>query len=406
MTGGVSTGRVRVGRYTLDVGEPAGTTVTLVQGAPSKPPRSLVEALAQPGPAPPAEPVEALEEAVEDAEEVTSKIERAVELFTMVAQGRLDAEAVSKELEALLGLLRRLDRTGRFEDALRLARPLQGLLALTLRWTSLVEALRVALHAAEALANVDAQAWVKHELGSLGLAAEDARGAEGRLEEARALRERSGDAAGLRATEHNLTTLRAAFGTGPSWSARTLAIAGATVLALVVLGFVLVPALDDGSNTDTTSATTTSAPPPPPPPPPPPVGDRTAPIVTITSPQGGVIRSSQVTITGAAGNARGDGRSVRLTVHEGSSNGPAVEGPVDVRREATTWSRVVTLPLEPGTRMRYTAVATQRDAAGNESQPASVTFTAYVPPVDPPPPPTIPDPPPTVTDPPPPPVIE
>lgn len=349
---GVSTGRVRVGRFTMLVGEPAGTIVSVVEGAARQPPPELVGALDAPPPLPPrAPPAEQLQEAVEDVGEVTSKVERALELFTLVAQGRLDAEAVSKELDALLDLLARLDRAGRFEEALRLARPLHGLLALTLRWVSLVEALRVALHAAETLADVDLQGWVRHELGSLGLGAEDAHGAESQLTQARSHRERSRDGAGLRATDHNLTTLRAAFppnGGGSRWSTRTLALAGATLLAVVVVGFALAPALDDGPDTDTdtpaatTPATTTTAAPPPPP-----AGDVVAPRVQITAPQEGATTGADVEIAGAAGSAAGDDESVRLTVHEGSPGGVAVAGPLDVPRDGTTWSRTITLPPPP-----------------------------------------------------------
>lgn len=402
MSPSVSTGRVRVGRFTMVVGEPAGTIVSVVEDAPPRPPPELVAALDAPPPA----PAEELQEAVEDAGEVTSKVERAVELFTLVAQGKLDAAAVSKELDALLDLLARLDRAGRFEEVLRLARPLQALLALALRWVSLVEALRAALHAAEALASSEAIGWVRHELGSLGLGAEDAQAAEADLERARELREQRGDGTGLRATEHNLETLRLAFtggGGGGRWSTRTLAIAGATVLALVILGFVLAPALDDGTDDDiatTTQTTATRTTPPPPPPPSPPPSDAVAPRVQITAPPDGVVvRSAEVAITGTAGDAPGDATTVQLIIRAGSSDGEEVLGPIDVARQGTDWSHTATLPLKAGTRMQYTAEATQRDEAGNTSQPETVTFTAYRPP---PPPPTVTDPPPTVTEPPPP----
>ena len=242
---------------------------------------------------------------------------------------------------------------------------------------------------------------MRHELGSLGLGAEDAQAAEADLERARELREQRGDGTGLRATEHNLETLRLAFtggGGGGRWSTRTLAIAGATVLALVISA--------SCSRRRSTTAPTTTSPrrhrprrrgrrPPPPPPPSPPPSDAVAPRVQITAPPDGVVvRSAEVAITGTAGDAPGDATTVQLIIRAGSSDGEEVLGPIDVARQGTDWSHTATLPLKAGTRMQYTAEATQRDEAGNTSQPETVTFTAYRPP---PPPPTVTDPPPTVT---------
>ena len=363
--GGVWTGNVRVGRFTMVVGERAGTIVTVVEGAPPQPPPELVEALAAPPP-----PGEELQAAVEDAGEVTSKIERFLELFTLVAQGKFDAAAVSKELDAGLDLLERLDRAGRFDEALRVARPLQGLLALTLRWVSLVEALRVALHAAEALADSEALGWVRHELGSLGLGprrgtrrlgrsrrrAQAAPGATAATPPASGDRAEPGDA-------------RAAFppadvvGT-PLEHARHSAIVAATVLALVVLGFGLASALnpDPANGTVTTGArpaTSTDAAAPaaaaaaadvhldadadadvhpaaaatadPTP------TDDVAPRVAITEPEERRLSSTKVRIAGTAGDATGDSPIVRLTSTRQSADGAAVGEPIDVTRDGAAW---------------------------------------------------------------------
>jgi hypothetical protein len=144
---------------------------------------------------------------VEEASDVTSKVERATNLFTQLAEGRLDPKTVASEMPALLDLLERLDREERWPEALRLARALSGLLGLLLRWVDLVRSLRIALQAAEKLGDLRAMGWAVHELGTLHLGAERASAAERRLGQAREIRQRVGDREGLAVTEHNLQAL-------------------------------------------------------------------------------------------------------------------------------------------------------------------------------------------------------
>ncbi|MGH2912873.1 MAG: hypothetical protein ACRDJ3_10425, partial [Solirubrobacteraceae bacterium] len=145
-------GRVSIGGYRLLLGDPAGATIVPASG--ESEPSALTQALAQAGrerkPAPDA--VDRLESTVEDASQVTRGVERATTLFTEIAQGRLDPSSVSSEVDALVGLLRRLDRDERFDDALRVARSLAALLALVERWLDLSRSLQTALGAAEQLA--------------------------------------------------------------------------------------------------------------------------------------------------------------------------------------------------------------------------------------------------------------
>ncbi len=204
------TARVTVGRYTLEVGAPAGTAIADAEGGPADTARPLQRALREdrerakePGPEAPA----GADAVVGEASEVTAKIERAVGLFTAVAQGRVDPAALSSEIDALLDLLQRLDRKGRWREALRVARILAALLALLGRWLALVRTLRTALHAAEELGDGAAVGWAQHELGTLHLAAERASGAERRLHQARETRQRIGDRDGLAVTNHNLQAL-------------------------------------------------------------------------------------------------------------------------------------------------------------------------------------------------------
>jgi hypothetical protein len=191
----------------LVLGDPAGMTI-----APADTPGSadlLAQALAQErkerepavaGVAPPAD-------AVDDAAQVTSKVERAVKLFTEIAQGQLDPAAVSDEVDALVGLLGRLDRDERWAEALRMARSLATLLALLGRWLELLKSLKLALGAAEQLGDVSGQAWALHELGTLHLAAGERAEAERLLSQARAMREQMGDRHGLAVTDRNLQFL-------------------------------------------------------------------------------------------------------------------------------------------------------------------------------------------------------
>jgi hypothetical protein len=203
-----ATGTVTVGRYQVEVGAPSGIAVSL-SSTPEGDPRSLGDALEED-----LQPEEhvgagtALGAAVGEASEVTAKAERALGLFRALAEGRvLDPSELSGEVDALVALLERLDKEGRWKEALRLARSLSGLLALLMRWQELVRSLRIALQAANKLGDLPAVAWAKHELGSLHLVAEHHQRAEQRLEEARELRERLGDRRGLAATERNLQVL-------------------------------------------------------------------------------------------------------------------------------------------------------------------------------------------------------
>jgi Bacterial Ig-like domain (group 1) len=148
-----------------------------------------------------------LEGAEQDAAQVMSKIELASSLFTQIAEGRLDAASIGDQVDALYGLLRRLDHDKRWQEALKLARSLAMLLALLERWLELLKSLKVALSAAEELGDSAGKAWALHELGTLHLAAERHADADDKLSRARDLRKRSPNQSGLTVTEHNLQAL-------------------------------------------------------------------------------------------------------------------------------------------------------------------------------------------------------
>jgi hypothetical protein len=254
------TGRIQIGRFVLEVGAPEGMRADLATVAGGADPGELALALSQPAPT---EVIRAGEPSRAEAESVTPRVERALEVFTTFAQGRIDRGTALAEADELVGELERLDRERRPADALRLARALAGLLALLMRWVALVQAIRIARKAAVALGDRAGEAWARHELGTLWLGAENAQAASSELEQARWIRAELGDDAGVRATDHNLATARSAFGapTGSGWSKPM-------IVAAVIGGILLVGAVGAGIAILVTRGNDTGA-------------DTTAPVVTF-----------------------------------------------------------------------------------------------------------------------------
>jgi len=196
-----------VGGYRLRLGDPSGATI--VHGAMEADLSPLVHALAEEGgrgdPSPNA--ADRLDGAIMDASHVADKVERAATLFKEISQHRLDPGSVGNEVDALVGLLRKLDHEERFEDVLRVAHSLAMLLGLIERWLELLRSLQSALSAAERLGDAASKAWALHELGTLNLAAERHADADRMLSKAHDLRRRAGDTHGLEVTERNLQVL-------------------------------------------------------------------------------------------------------------------------------------------------------------------------------------------------------
>ena len=263
---GTATRQLTVGRYVLTVGAPAGTLIVPTRRAERRGRNELSEALTAAGAA------GGIEEVVEEAGDVAGRVERALELTTALAEGRLDRRIVLREADALVGLLARLDRDGRHEDALRLARALIALLALLGRWLALVQSLRLALRAARTIGDRAQEAWAHHEIGTFSLAGGDKQGSVSHLEAAQRIRQDLGDETGAQVTASNLAVAR--MGPHVSW----LAIASAGVVALLIAGTVAGVLLardgDDDVTTTPNGTTTVNSPPPPPPPP--------TPMATIT----------------------------------------------------------------------------------------------------------------------------
>jgi Divergent InlB B-repeat domain len=196
---------VPVGRYALAVGAPAGSVISpgplIAADVPAE--AELVEAIAQPTAG------EKLEGAVVSAQEATKHLEQAESLLRDVLAGNpLDPADLPERVGVMLKVLGRFDEDGRYKEWLRYARAMNGLFALAMRWAKLVSSLRATLRAAEGVPKLErAVGWAEHELGTLHLAAGDTAGAEDRLERAREIRDRIGDADGLAATEQSLGVL-------------------------------------------------------------------------------------------------------------------------------------------------------------------------------------------------------
>ena len=246
-----STKQITVGRYVLTVGAPAGTIIVPTRRAERRGRNELAEALTATAAA------ERIEETVEEAGDVAGHVERAVEVTTALAEGRLDRQIVLREADVLIGVLGRLDREGRHKEALRLARALVALLALLGRWVALVQSLRLALRAARTIGDRAQEAWAHHEIGTFSLAGGDQPGAVTHLEAALRIRQDLGDDTGAQVTASNLAVAR----TSPplAWL-QLLAIAG--IVALLIAGTIagILYARDgddDGTTTTTTNGTTT-----------------------------------------------------------------------------------------------------------------------------------------------------
>jgi hypothetical protein len=410
------TGSVRIGRYALEVGTLAESYAVFEPDREERNLRDLRDALAEETDEL-SKSVAVLEEVQEHAQTVTAKIERSHELFMAAAEGRLlDADPLVAEVDSLLGLAERLDRDGRFEEELRLLRALHGLLALTRRWLDLIRGLHRGLSAAQEAGDLDAQAWVRHELGSINLCADKPEAAAEQLGQALRLQQRLGQATGTCATRHNLDSAKRDVASRPAskpWSRRRLprlaVVASALTLVAVGTGMALAWGEDSSStttstaaptttsittgttettettttpttaptttgtseptDTTTTSTTETTVP-----------LDATAPAVTFDTPaNGSVVRTRTQDISGTAGVEQGDVAEVLVTIVAIDENGIAIVNergaPLDSSLSAQVvdgeWSVTETVVLRDGS---YKATATQRDDAGNVGE-SAVTFT-------------------------------
>jgi Bacterial Ig-like domain len=365
------TAPVRVGGYALEVGTSAESFARFEPEPDAENAQALGAALAH-------EPdehalVEAVEGLQEDAAAVTNRVERANSLFRAAAEGHLlDPASLTGEIDALLGLLGRLDRAGRFDEELRLARALSGLLAISLRWLELVRVLRAMLRSAQAAGSLPGQAWALHELGSLHLCAGDPETAAKRLDEALRLEQSLGNPFARCATRHNLDSarrdlaLRAAAG---GWPRRLLRLVG-LVAVLALLGgagtaIALAVGGDGGggavtTNGHTSTSTTTSA------------TDTSPPVVSLAAPvDGTTVTTPTPEFSGAAGTEPGDDPVVSVLVAD--DTGSPIEGfPRSAPVDGGSWMLTPAAGIADGS---YTVSASQHDDAGHTGTSATNAFT-------------------------------
>jgi hypothetical protein len=434
--GSSPTPAVRVGKYALEFGSPEGT-FALFESLPEETnARRLAQALGAAASERDAPAVgDALGKVVEDAVTVTERSERCVRLFNDIAGGKaLDPKVVSAEIDALVDLLGRLDRTGRHQEALRLARDLSALLALLLRWLELVRSLRLAVRTARAIGDGQTEAWALHELGSLHLGAGDPIAASAHLSEALRIRDALGGH-GRCASRHNLDAARRDL---PGLDAAALLqrrrwfrlVSGGAALALLAGGGLAVglaashprhtppstgaltaqkpptrppnsrpgatigtgtttvagtlaaaepsthpgTSIGTGASTDTgtSSGTGTATAPDTTTSPPPPVFDESPPQLTLEAPTNGSFLSTTTpTFSGTAGLAAGDLATIVIRLFRASMpSGEPLEVLTADRDDGGGFS---VAPTDALTEDVYTARAEQADRGGNVGH-AAVTF--------------------------------
>jgi CHAT domain/HYDIN/CFA65/VesB-like, Ig-like domain/Bacterial Ig domain len=125
-------------------------------------------------------------------------------LATWAESNSHDYRAILDEAEAILTVLRRGARDGRWPAVLRLCRAVEDALVAGRRWGQWKEVLELELESAHALGDWAAEAWARHQLGSRAAALDDAVTARYQLSEALDVRESIGDRAGAELTRANL----------------------------------------------------------------------------------------------------------------------------------------------------------------------------------------------------------
>jgi hypothetical protein len=206
---------VRIGAYSADVGGRSGSFAQF-EGETEHENASALAAALDEKPDERPKPVAAIEEFQETAGAVTGRIEKAESLLKAAEQGQLlELGNLTGEIDSLLDLFGRLDRTGHFEEELRLMRSLNGLLALALRWLDLIRSLRTLLESGEKARDVAGQAFAHHELGTLHLCAGQAEKAAEHLGSAAHLQTQIGDFSVHCATRHNLDSAHRDLASAP-----------------------------------------------------------------------------------------------------------------------------------------------------------------------------------------------
>jgi len=170
------------------------------------------------------------EELFEHAEDAATPFELAAKLLRLLAEGA-DPTELARYAAALLTFLRQYIQEGRHRDALRLASLLVGAFLYMKKWVWIVETLRLARQAAEAVGDAAEAAWVVHDLGTLAASAGAKPLAVDLLDQAKDLYEQAGDHAAAEASSKIVAQVA-------SSGVPTGAIVAAAVSAVVIVGAV------------------------------------------------------------------------------------------------------------------------------------------------------------------------
>jgi hypothetical protein len=243
-------GWVRIGNSLLYVEPSQPTVIDQARGPRLEAPPELIEALESP---PEIEPtlLTATEEVLEQTADLTSALERAGELFKLLAGGA-DPRTLTRQIDTVLAAGLERFRVGDYRQALRVARVLTSVLLLAYRWTDLLRLLNVAVESARALGDSEAEAWALNELGSLAAASGSVSLAGELLGQAQGLYEQAGDHSAAELSAQNLAQLGQAPAAAPAGvvgkgvaavtNHAVPAVATAIVLGVVGIGFLF----DDG----------------------------------------------------------------------------------------------------------------------------------------------------------------
>ena len=145
-------------------------------------------------------------------------------------------------------------------------------------------------------------------------------------------------------------------GSGSTWGVTAASLADGTYTAMATQS--------NGSATGTSAARTFRI-------------DTTAPTVTITSPgNGSSTTDATPALSGAAGNAAGDGATVTVKLYSGGAVSGSPVRTLTFSRSGGSWSATVSPDLALGT---YTAQAEQSDSLAHKGTSAAVTFAIVQP---------------------------
>ena len=177
---------------------------------------------------------------VEATPEFAACRDRATAVFTQFAfEARATPRCVARLAAPMMANMAWAAQNGRSEEALRLARAIDGPLAEANRWDAWRDMLTRAHDIAIGAGDTSTAGWALHQQGTRAVLLDDKQEARRYLREARSTRKRIGDATGLKATGNNLKLLG-----WTRWMVLLAALAGlgvTTLGAIPLVNYVLRP---------------------------------------------------------------------------------------------------------------------------------------------------------------------